>query len=78
MDLINKNFAELTPEDFDKTIAGLSGLTLIIAPFILQNKLGGIDAAAQFNLDLQIAADAVKEIKQQVYGKEGANDGENG
>lgn len=70
MELINKNFAGLTPEDFDKTIAGLSGLSLIVAPFILQNKLGGVEAAAEFNLDLQIAADAVKEIKEQLFGVE--------
>lgn len=69
MKLINKDFESLTPEEFDKTIAGLSGLSLIVAPLILQNKLGGVEAAAEFSLDLQIAVDAVEEIKQQIHGK---------
>lgn len=68
--LINKNFAGLTVDEYDKTIAGLSGLALIIVPFLLSNNFEGmgIDAAAEFNLDLQIAVDAVQEIKQQVHG----------
>lgn len=70
MKLINKDFESLTPEEFDETIAGLSGLSLVVAPLVLKNKLGGIEAAVKFSLDLQIAADAVREIKQQIYGRE--------
>lgn len=72
--LINKDFAGLTPEEFDKTIEGLSGLAPIIVPFLLKHNFEGlgIEDAAEFNLDLQIATDAVIEIKQQVYGVESA------
>lgn len=73
MKLINKDFASLTPEEFDKTIAGLSSLSVVIVPFLLKNSFegaSGVEVAAEFNLDLQIAADAVEEIKQQIYGVE--------
>ena len=72
MELINRDFLGLTQDEFDKTIAGLSGLALIVVPFITQNNIGGrgISDAAEFSLDLQIAADAVKEIKQQIFGRE--------
>lgn len=68
--VINKDFYGLTPEEYDKTIAGLSFLSLIVAPFIMQSKQGGIEQAAEFSLDMQIAADAVKELKQQIHGAE--------
>lgn len=70
MKLINKDFAELSMEDFDETINGLSALSNIIAPIILKNQEGGIEAAAEFTLDVTIAVDALKEIKQQIYGVE--------
>ena len=74
MELINKDFALLTPEDFDKTVAGLSGLSLILAPLILKANFEGTGAkdAADLALDLQIAADALIEIKQQIYGNKGS------
>lgn len=70
MQLINKDFESLTPEEFDKTIAGLSSLSVIIVPIILQQQPGGLDAAAEASIDLQIAADAVSEIKEQLHGKD--------
>jgi hypothetical protein len=68
--LINQDFAGLTPEEYDKTIAGLSGLSLIVAPLLLNNNYEGrgIEDAAEFTLDLTIAADALTELKQQVHG----------
>lgn len=70
MKFINENFKGLTSEEFDKTIAGLSGLVNIIVPFLLNKNFEGvgIEDAAEFSLTLQIAADAVTEIKQQIYG----------
>lgn len=78
MELFNKDFAGLTPEEFDKTIEGLQGLTHVVAPLILNKNFEGkgIEDAAEFTLDLQIAADALFEIKQQIYGVE-SGEGEN-
>ena len=72
MKLINKDFESLTETEFDKTIAGLSQLSVVIVPFLLKNSFegtSGVEVAAEFILDLQIAADALKEIKQQVCGR---------
>lgn len=68
----NKDFLTLTESDFDKTILGISALSAIVAPFLLKmNHDGkGLKDVAEFTLDLQIAADALREIKTQVYGLE--------
>ena len=70
--IVNDNFLSLTAAEFDKTIVGLSGLSLILAPILIQNNLDGRGAedAAEISLDLQIGADAVTEIKQQIFGRE--------
>ena len=67
---VHKSFAELTPEEFDKTIAGLSGLVPLIAPLITQGNFEGkgIEDTAEFTVDLYIAVDAVEELKRQIYG----------
>lgn len=69
-ELINKDFAGLTPEQYEQTIAGLSGLVPIIIPFLMKQNLDnmGVEDAAECAITLQIAADAVKELMQQVYG----------
>lgn len=58
MELYNKAFTSLTPQDFDKTLAVLSLLELLIVPILLRSSSKGV------------AADAVLEIKQQICGKE--------
>jgi len=62
-----KKFRSLTPDEFNKTIAGLSGLALMVAPIILKQG-GTTDQAAEATLDLMIAVDAITEIKKQIYG----------
>ena len=77
MELINKDFALLTPEDFDEVIADLSGLSPILAPYIIKATFEGmgVKVVADMALDLQIAADALIEIKQQIYGNKGSEKG---
>jgi hypothetical protein len=68
------DFSGLTEKEFEKTIAGLEGLSVLIAPILLnENYEGqGVKDAAEATLDLQIGAMAVREIKEQLFGKGGA------
>lgn len=74
--LINGDFAGLSVPEFEQTIAGLSGLVPVIIPFLMEHNYENIGAedAAECALTLQIAADAVIELMQQVHGKGGVQD----
>jgi hypothetical protein len=71
MELINKDFAELTKDDFDEVISNLVRLSILVIPLLLQANANsrGLEDVAQFACDLQVAADAVEEIKNQIHGE---------
>ena len=74
---INKDFLSLSKDDFDKTISAIANLSMVIAPLLIKiNKDGkGLEDAAEFTIDLLIAADALTEIKMQVHGEEREQNG---